>query len=55
MKYFVLFIMVTISCTKNDEINIIPECIKQEIKAFEMSPGCDSSKVDEYLFQNQKV
>ncbi|MBP6235685.1 MAG: hypothetical protein KAX53_08020 [Saprospiraceae bacterium] len=55
MKYFVFFIMVTISCTKNDEINIIPECIKQEIKTFEMSPFCVNSKVDEYLFQNQKV
>ena len=50
---FLLFFLC--SCKKTETADDVPHAIKKEIKQFESSSSCRDAKVDEYLFQEERV
>ncbi len=55
MKYFIPFLILLLSCSKDETKKGVPQCIADKIEDFQNNPGCPYSQVDEYVFQGKKV
>ena len=58
IRYFCLFAFISLFafCKKEENSIIVPACIDQKIKLFEIEDACKTgASVNEYLFQNNIV